>query len=420
MPTYRHIRSTCAATSARGSRQRSPVNAVGTKVTSGSAVFAPQEVKVGRERVRDWTEVAAQVLRARERAGFSQGQLAERLGMSRSSLTRVELGQRRLDALELARLAEATGRPVEWFVSRTPEVFASHRTGLAAGQEVDLLEDRLELVGRDVELLVEIGALTVHHAQLPAGVTTLQEAEAAAATTRSLLGQPQGPMHHLQAATEQLGLLAFSFDLGSDVIDGGYARISNVGVALINGSVDAGRRRFNLAHELGHHVLADEYTVDFGVGTSRDDREALINAFAIHFLLPRTSIARRWQELAADWSDHRMRLVVIAAEYRVSWSAMVAHALKLGLIDRIEHESLQARRPRQGDYVETGVQFDEEMAPISLPASYAQSVIRAYRRNLISADRAMDLLHGALTIDDLPQPTQAPIESLTGEFKGLD
>lgn len=374
---------------------------------------------MNREQFTEWTDVAAQVTQARERAGFSQEQLAERLGMSRPSLTRVERGQRRLDALELVRLAQATGRSVEWFVSRPPDVFASHRVGVSAGQDVAVLEERLESTARDVELLADIGVLAPPPARLPTGVGTVAEAEAGAAAAREMVGQSDGPVLQLQALVEGLGLMSFVFGLGPEVIDGGYVRVHDIGVALVNGAMDPGRRRFALAHELGHHLLADEYTVDFGTGTTRDDREALINAFAIHFLLPRGSVTARWNDLAPEWEDHRMRLVVLAAEYRVSWSAVVSHAVTLGLIDRGEHDALQVRRPTTGDYIETGVTFVEELTSGSLSPSYAQAVIRAYRRSLISATRAVELLQGALTREELPQPAGVPIESLTSEFEAF-
>jgi Zn-dependent peptidase ImmA (M78 family)/DNA-binding XRE family transcriptional regulator len=383
------------------------------------AVIAQTERDVQREQFTKWTDVASQVIRARERAGFSQGDLAQRVGLSRSSLTRVELGQRRLDALELVRLAQATGRSVEWFVSSSPDVFASHRAGLGAGQDVTELEDRLESSARDVELLVDIGVLILSPARLPWGVSTLQEAEAGAVLARELLGQPGGPAIQLQSLVERLGLLAFGFEFGSDAIDGGYVRIGDVGVALINGSADAGRRRFNLAHELGHHLLADEYTVDFGLASAPAEREALINAFAIHFLLPRGSVTARWNELAVEWEDPRMRLVVLAAEYRVSWSAMVSQALTLGLIDRGQHDVLKVRRPVSGDYIETGVRFVEELPPPALPTAYSQAVVRAYRRGLIGATRAVELLHGTLNREGLPLPAEAPIESLKREFTDI-
>ncbi len=374
---------------------------------------------MGRARLGSWADVGTRVATARERAGFTQRELGDRLGLSRSAITRIELGQRQLDALELARLADALGRSVEWFLTEPPDTIASHRTGLSADHDVQRLEEELERTSRDVELLTEINALSVPAAALESGVTTVSEAENGAAEARSLLGRGDGPLTDLQFAVERLGLLAFSFDLGPSVIDGGYVRLDEIGVALVNGTADAGRRRFNLAHELGHHLLADEYTADFGLGTTRADREAVINAFAIHFLMPRASARRRWEQLSAQWEDPRSRLVVLAAEYRVSWSAVISHAVTLELIAQSDHSLLESRRPTPADYFETGVRFEEELQPTALAPAYCQAAVRAFRRGVISADRAVELLRRTVTIDDLPRPYEMPIEALAPEFEDL-
>lgn len=371
-------------------------------------------------RLTSWAEVGTRVAVARERSGFTQRALADRLGLNRSAITRIELGQRQVDALELAKIADVLGRSVEWFLTEPPATIASHRTGLSAGTDVQRLEDELERTSRDVELLLDIGALTMDKAAPQPGVTTLDEAERSAAQARSKLGIPEGPVTDLLSTVEGLGLLAFSFDLGPSVIDGGYVRLGDIGVALVNGTADAGRRRFNLAHELGHHFLADEYTADFGLGTTKDDREALINAFAVHFLMPRTSMRQRWKELSTEWEDPRTRLVVIGAEYRVSWSAIVAHAVNLELITQSDRKLLEAMRPTRADYFETGARFDEELRPIELAPEYAKAAVRAFRRGVISDDRAIELLRGTITVDDLPRPHEMPMEALAPEFEEID
>lgn len=375
---------------------------------------------MARVRLSSWTGVGARVALARERAGFTQRALADRLELSRSAITRIELGQRQLDALELARLAEALGRSVEWFLTQAPDTIASHRAGLSADQDVQRLEDELERTSRDIELLIETSSLTIPAAVTQPGITTLDEAEQHASDARSVLGCPEGPVADLQSTVERLGLLAFSFDLGPRVIDGGYVRLGEVGVALVNGTADAGRRRFNLAHELGHHLVADEYTADFGLGTAQADREALINAFAIHFLMPRTSVRGRWEELSGELEDRRARLVVLAAEYRVSWSAAISHAVTLDLIPQSERDLLEVRRPTPADYYETGVRFEEELQPVSLAPAYSQAAIRAFRRGVISGERAIELLRKTVTLEQLPRPYDMPIEALVTEFEDLD
>jgi Zn-dependent peptidase ImmA (M78 family) len=284
---------------------------------------------------------------------------------------------------------------------------------------VQALEDELERTSRDVELLTEVHALSVPNATLPSGVTGLAEAEAGAVAARSLLGLSAGPLIDLQARVERVGLLAFSLDLGPSVIDGGYVRVGEIGVALVNGTADPGRRRFNLAHELGHHLLADEYTADFGLGTASGDREGLINAFAAHLLMPDSSIRSRWAELSTEWEDPRTRLVVLAVEYRVSWSALISHARTLDLISRADFEVLQTRRPTPADYFEAGVRFEQELSPIALAPAYSQAAIRAYRRGVISADRVIELLRRTVTVDELPPPHETPIEALTPDFESI-
>jgi transcriptional regulator with XRE-family HTH domain len=58
---------------------------------------------------------------AREYLGFSQDQIATFMDISRSALSLMESGQRKVDALELKKLAELYKRPVGHFTGEVPE-----------------------------------------------------------------------------------------------------------------------------------------------------------------------------------------------------------------------------------------------------------------------------------------------------------
>ena len=370
-------------------------------------------------RVSSWEEVGSRVAAARAAAGFTQQQLAERVGLHRSALTRVEQGQRHLDALELVQLAGALGRSADWFVSSPPGAIASHRRIRSDDKDMRRLEDILEAVTRDVELLDEINELratTLPNLALPK-IETIEDAQSAATTVREVLpAGKDGPIHGLSEQVEHVGLCGFSFNLGPQVIDGGYVRVNNVGVAVVNGSTPAGRRRFSLAHELGHHVMGDEYSADFAIGQSREDRERLINAFAIHLLMPGASVHSRWAQLRRDGHESRAALIVIAAESRVSWAAACGHVCNLELVDVNEHDRLAIQRPTAVDYIELGVRFDQELEPVSLPAGYARAVLGAYRRYKIGRVRAIELLRGTVAPEELPEPNELPIDALRSDF----
>src|ERR1051325_2646814 len=51
---------------------------------------------------------------AREYVGLSQDEVAKHLGIPRSALSNVEAGQRKLDTLELTKLAKLYQRPITW------------------------------------------------------------------------------------------------------------------------------------------------------------------------------------------------------------------------------------------------------------------------------------------------------------------
>jgi transcriptional regulator with XRE-family HTH domain len=53
---------------------------------------------------------------ARLAAGLTQAQVAKRLGKPQSFVSKVELGERRLDPIELRRFAELYGEPLAFFL----------------------------------------------------------------------------------------------------------------------------------------------------------------------------------------------------------------------------------------------------------------------------------------------------------------
>lgn len=381
------------------------------------------------ESIRTWGEIGAQVTRARTSAGFTQQQLADRIELSRDAVGRIERGERQLDVLELSRLATATGRSVEWFVARPPERIASHRGARSDNEHVARLEDELEQLARDVELLREIDVLRdpdIQVGKAPVQVDSYETAEEAAREVRARLGDPSGPLGDLSGAGTRLGLLAFSMDIDVDpgLADAAYVRVDDAwGVAVVNGTpsdghgTNSGRRRFNLAHELGHHVLADEYTADFAVGGDREVREQLINAFTIHLLMPRQGVVDAWQRHRAADLDDRAALVAVAAEYGVSWSAACAQANRFGLIEDRDYDVMRDRRPTRPEYLELGVKPRNDLVAPHLPTLFSQAVLRAFRGNKITGSRAVELLRGTIDADELPEPHGIPMDALRSDFE---
>jgi Zn-dependent peptidase ImmA (M78 family)/transcriptional regulator with XRE-family HTH domain len=366
-----------------------------------------------------WIEVGARIAASRRGRGLSQDELAAKVGLDRTAITKIEVGRRHVNSLELVRLAEVLDRPLQSFVSDPPASIVSRRAAVAGGRDDQASDFAIEDVARDVQVLVDVRALSPHpvkgslHAIVPG--EDGWGPEEAAAEARSLIGvDAKSPIHHLASEVERVGLFAYSLALGNASSDGSYAEVDGVGVAVVNGEIDSGRRRLTLAHELGHHLFGDAYSVDWGTDTSATERA--LDAFAGFLLLPRAGLSDRWEALRTEYTA-RQSAIIISAEFRVSWGAALRHLRHYDLITRDEKILLESRSPTRADYLECGVRVSEELRPPYIPTGVAAAAIRAYRSHRISAERVIAMLRGQVNIDDLPERDEIPLESLRGDLR---
>ncbi len=359
-------------------------------------------------------EIGPRIALAREDLGLTQSDLARELGIDRTAVVKLEAGRRKVSATELVRIAAALDRPIDWFVVESPPAVLSRRQDPAAGGLSKSLDRMIERLARDVEFLEVEGVLpTVDVPQLSLPETT-EEAEEAASIVRELMGAGDAPIHDLQRHCEQIGLLAFALDLGEDAGDAAYVAVQNWGVALVNGAIDAGRRRFNLAHELGHHVFADPYAPEITISPG-SETERMINAFAVHVLLPRKAVESIW----AQFTDPRLGAVAVGVRCRVSWSAVCGQLKNLSLIDEPIREELSGNPPTASDFVELGERWASELDPPSTPPEYGRRLLSAFKSGRLSAERAVELLWGEVGEDELPEQHAIPLEGLRREFDPL-
>jgi len=63
------------------------------------------------------TKIGDRLRQAREYMGLSQDDVALALGLSRPSVTNIELGSRKVEALEMSKLAKLYRRPMEYLLT---------------------------------------------------------------------------------------------------------------------------------------------------------------------------------------------------------------------------------------------------------------------------------------------------------------
>ncbi len=356
--------------------------------------------------------MGARIAQARARAELTQAELAAAVSLDRSSLAKVEGGSRRVSALELARIADVLGERIEWFVTDPPPAIVAHRNLQEPGTSSPAIDRAVERVARSVEFALEHDEEWALPAPSPLPrPDTVDQVERSALQARALLGlRGVEPFLDPSAQVAGLGLLVFSIDLGQEAADAATTLLHRGGVAVVNGRRRVGRRRLAVAHELGHYLFADDYTVDWRIAEQDDDAawESRLDRFARAVLLPAEGLRSAWREALERHHDLRGAAVVTASGFRVDMSTLSRRLYELALVGRDEADLIRSVRTRKADIVELNLVVADELAPPSLARPYEEAVLRLYRRETVSAARALDLLLDTWTEEDLPSLPPLP------------
>lgn len=355
--------------------------------------------------VKTSEELGERIREARVAAGVSQAKLAERLDVDRSALVRIEAGERKVSAVELFTIAEVLDFPLSHFVYPPSQTVVSARRELS--EDDSLIAKKRYKADVDLQAFLRDAEWLLEHAYLrPAEMPKFslgadsESARAAAVQVRRQLAVT-GPIEGMVAFAELVGLYVRALSSLKD--DGGSLTPRlGFGVAIVGSGQEPGRRRFTVAHEIGHHLLGDEYSSDVGVAASRDEREALIDAFAAELLVPQLELRSRWEQfegsiLAKD------RLVQLAGEYRVSWSSLLDSACRAGVLDGKERRALRAQTPVKGDFLRLlGQEPTPDVLPKEMGPTWRRAVMRAYTDGRITRARTAELLLDEVRDSDLP------------------
>ncbi|WP_291415774.1 XRE family transcriptional regulator [Actinophytocola sp.] len=316
--------------------------------------------------------VGARVRDARRRAGLDVGQLAAAVGLTRDKVSKIEHGHRRVSPRELPMLADALRVSIQSLLGSAD----ASRPALALAHRVAASQDSSRLRQRAVELL-EIEDRLEHYAGMPGhqlspgGAAIHQLAATRYASSprtqpeaqrqgRALADEVRRALDLGSAAIPDLPALIemhFAADVAlSPLGDGGDGLCAHDGdraLILANSDYTAGRVRFTLAHELGHHLLRDPR--DVIEESSRDMfansyRERRVNAFAAHLLLPVRAMdaTLAWLDctgayVTAATTRGRVALGYLMTRYGVSLQCTLSQLVAAGVLQAADSAALKER-----------------------------------------------------------------------------
>lgn len=263
--------------------------------------------------------VARRVREARDEQGWTQADLAQRLGRTQTAVSLWEGGKRVPGLDDLLDLSRALGKELGYFFPpddvRQPIAMLLRGTAdRIAGKELrtvlDDLLDETEKRGLPPRS-IEVGSSS----PVRAADELLEKAD---------VDEPPIPAEHL---ARQCGVLVVEQKM-SDELSGLVFEVDGGAVIAVNSEHSPNRKRFSIAHELGHHLLShhDRFHIDVTEGDPPGydwQTERAANEFAAELLMPHGMVA---SEFAQTPETHRL-----AKRFKVSELAMGYRLVNLGL-----------------------------------------------------------------------------------------
>src|SRR5262249_32397955 len=294
-------------------------------------------------------EVGARIRRMREAVGLQAQDLAARVDLDPTAISKIENGRRAIKATELARIAEALKVSPLALLEDDPLLsnlpLAARRAGssIARGEAYQRLLSLSELH----VVLAGAGLRTTPYLASVPDVAGLQWLEAA--TCLATWANQTLPLERV--GDQRLGALADGIEgkLKIDVLIETYPDDALSGAAItdrsfplifVNSDFPRSRSLFTLAHELGH-ILAghadDPIALDRELSGS-NDAERMANAFAASYLMPGDEIRREIAERGRKVST----LAHLTYDFGVSYESLVYRLHNLRLINAMGRDRLKS------------------------------------------------------------------------------
>jgi Zn-dependent peptidase ImmA (M78 family)/transcriptional regulator with XRE-family HTH domain len=371
------------------------------------------------------SELGRRVADARQGRGWTQGELAGRVGLTQTAVSRIETGTRAVSSLELAELAEALDVSVLDLLraGRRPILAIAARLGrfrdpgavdraLKRAEALTALDELLDglLQPADAPQPGDVLEPGDAHRSAPAAPPArrptprrptlrgdgpaVEQGRKLAEWVRRTLRLGDGPLLRFPELLEERFHLDVDLSPLPEAVDGLCVSLGDRVLVLVGSRKPSSRQRFTLAHELAHYLVDDlgPFHVDELGVRARSLAEMRANAFAAHLLMPETGVRAAVEGV----DDDAERAVRVALSFGASVSAAAYQLGNLGLLPDAARDRLAmaGSKPLLMRYaLPSDWQQDESGRGRVRPPSrlYGRATL-AYRRGLIGLLPIAELL----------------------------
>lgn len=278
-------------------------------------------------KIMDMQILALNLRRLRDEKGLTQGQVAEKTGISRVAYRSIETGAAEPRSGTLTNLAAALGvkipdlmvevRPLERVRFRQKRMTSREQVLVGVSRWLEAYTELETLLGQRKPFVFA-------KAKASAGASGLDRAKALAEAARKVVDLcPKDCIRDVCELLEDNGVKVYPVSIANGGFFGLSVAQGDGGPAVVVNTwerISVERWIFTAAHELGHLLLhLDAYSVDSRDENKTEEKEA--DVFAAYFLMPADVFAEAWQECRG--LSFMERVLKVKRLFRVSYRTVL-------------------------------------------------------------------------------------------------
>ena len=289
---------------------------------------------------------------ARESRGLSQSKLSDLLGVTQATLSRFEKGILTVTTDVITKISQTLNYPPSFFekdikmVGET-SLFFRKRASMTV-RDLSMLESKISILSKSIDEMME--SIDIPELKIPSVEPSANNTpKEIAYKIRNYLGIPAGPVENIVTLLEKNGVIVMFLDVENmEKFDGLTMFTTNQApVIWINRNMPNDRKRFSLAHELGHLVM---HLRSEDLEKPEEQKEIEANEFAGEFLMPESLCKEDFFNL--KYKDLGMKKYY----WKVSKAAIIYRAKELKCISEQTSKYLYVTLGRYGERKNESVQ----------------------------------------------------------------
>ncbi len=339
--------------------------------------------------------VPKRIKQARISRGYSMGELAELIDVTRQAISQYELGKTIPSTSVVVRLSDILKYPTSFFYKERPTNDNANSAVFFRSRRTSTMKEKAACIEK-ISIFSEINQFLARYIDFPevdlpkidydyyTDEVPLEKIQEYASILRKHWKIGNGPIENLTFLVQQNGIMQSSININYAKIDGLSVWYDGIPYIFMNKDKECNARlRFGIAHELGHLLMhADLFTdEDISKKVINDKLEREANLFAAAFLLPEETFSR---DIYSTSLDHFIQL---KKKWNVSIAAMIMRCESLDILTENQLKYLNDQLWKRGYRKKEPL---DDIIPLESPFAHKQAFKLLLDNNLVTVSEIVE------------------------------